>query len=139
MAWNQRPKHSSEPLPDTQGPFSVHSISEQLHLPLSAQPASIEALADLDRGDAGSAVIGQTTVTVTGKLATLGGRMIDSVADRLLDQFYNLIFQCRASAGWPQCNLPYGNGVRTARLDRCPETSAPYGWMAGWTIRRANS
>ena len=45
MAWNQRPKHSSEPLPGTQGPFSVHSISEELHLPLSALRASIEAIA----------------------------------------------------------------------------------------------
>lgn len=55
---------------------------------ISASRASMELRAVVeDRGDAGSAVIGQTTVTVTGKLATLGGRMIDSVADRLLDQF----------------------------------------------------
>ena len=45
MAWNQRPEHSSEPLPGTQGPYSVHSISEELHLPLSALRASIEAIA----------------------------------------------------------------------------------------------
>ena len=55
---------------------------------ISASRASMELRAVVeDRGDAGSEVVGHTTVSVTGKLATLGGRMMDSVADRLLDRF----------------------------------------------------
>ena len=55
---------------------------------ISASRASMELHAVVeDRGDAAAEVVGQSTISVTGKLATLGGRMMESVAARLLDQF----------------------------------------------------
>ncbi|MDP6540337.1 MAG: hypothetical protein QF903_12480 [Planctomycetota bacterium] len=45
MALHERPDQPLEPLPDAQGPFTKHSIAEELHLPLAALRASVEALA----------------------------------------------------------------------------------------------
>lgn len=40
-----------------------------------------------DTDDGKSEVVGVATVSVTGKMASMGGRMMNQVADRILDQF----------------------------------------------------
>ncbi|MAF64967.1 MAG: hypothetical protein CMJ84_04815 [Planctomycetes bacterium] len=45
MALHQRPEHPLEHRPNSPDPFSKHSMAEELHVPLTALRASVEALA----------------------------------------------------------------------------------------------
>jgi len=49
--------------------------------------ASMELRAGIDAADAGPQLAGTATVTINGQIVSLGGRMMNQVADRLLDQF----------------------------------------------------
>lgn len=49
--------------------------------------ASMELRAKIDASESGSALVGSSEVSVSGKAASFGGRMMNAVADQVLKQF----------------------------------------------------
>ncbi len=94
-----------------------------------------------ETGDGTSEVVGRSVVIVSGKLATLGGRLMNEISERLLDQFVANVeskFAARApgseveapASGSPQAPThapPTGKDLDALALI----VGAIWGWLKG--------
>jgi carbon monoxide dehydrogenase subunit G len=76
-------------------------------------------------GDGTSSLVGKSVVTMSGRAAGFGGRMMDSVADQVLKQFaQNMAVQVAARAAAAAPPAPPGAGATSAAAGAA-STSAP--------------
>jgi hypothetical protein len=85
---------------------------------------SMDLTARIDAADGGlSALNGQSVVSLSGKAAAFGGRMVNSVADQILGQFAgNFAARIQALAPPPE---PPGGPAAGASADSSPAPAAP--------------
>ena len=82
----------------------------------------------LDAESGGSELKGEATVTVNGKLASLGGRMMTQVADQILNQFgKSFVAKAAALAGAPET----GGAEASAAVE---EPEAINGLAFAWSV-----
>jgi len=100
--------------------------------------ASMDLTARLDEGDGGSChLVGHSEVSVSGKAAAFGGRMMDSVADQVLKQFAaNFAAKVQAMQGEGGGPGAAGGAVAGAAAAVAPQESQLNALALMWAIIR---
>jgi carbon monoxide dehydrogenase subunit G len=92
----------------------------------------------LDGESGGSALKGEATVTVNGKVASLGGRMLTQVADQILNQFgKNFVAKAAAvptEAGAAEAGAAAGGQAADATAGQTEDAQAINGLAFAWSV-----